>query len=673
MASTTPRAWDEHRPPDPDLIADCVHCGFCLPTCPSYAVFEDEMDSPRGRIVLMRVGNEEGSEASPEMRTHFDRCLGCMACVTACPSGVQYDKLILETRPQVERNAPRPRHERLYRQAIFALFTHPARLRALAPMLALQQRLGVREKLAPRLGRVPELRALLQLAPPVKARAAIARLPEVTRAKGAPRGRVAFMQGCVQRVFFGDVNAATVRVLSAEGWEVHAPRQPRCCGSLQLHAGEEEEAQGARQGDDRGLRGLRGDHGQRRRLRLGHEGLRAPPGRRAALGRPRGGLLGQGPRRHRAPGRARAAGSPPPAPACGSPTTTPATSRTRRSVREQPRALLRAIPGLELLEPADWELCCGSAGIYNLVEPEAAAELGARKAANLLATGAEAVAAGNPGCALQIAAHLGGRTLPIFHPDDPARPRHPGDPPMTTARAIDVDPTGDPAHRRSSRPRRSTSWRSCTAASARAGGSSSPPAASAPRSSRTAARWTSWRRRARSARATGRSRRRPRDYRDRRVEITGPDRPQAGHQRAQLRRARLHGRLRGRQLPHLGQPGRRPRQPDRRHRGHDRVHEQRRQGVHAVRPTRPRCSSARAAGTCRRSTCAWTASRAPGRCATSACTRSTPPAGCTSAAWASSSTCPSSSTTSRRGCGTTCSGSRRTSSASRAGPCGRPS
>src|SRR5688500_926676 len=164
------------------LIRDCVHCGFCLPTCPSYAVFEDEMDSPRGRIVLMRVGNEEGSEPSVELRTHFDRCLGCMACVTACPSGVQYDKLILETRPQVERNVPRPRRERLFRDAIFALFTHPGRLRALVPGLALQQRLGVRERLAPRLGRVPELRALLQLAPPVTARAAIRRLPEVTPA-----------------------------------------------------------------------------------------------------------------------------------------------------------------------------------------------------------------------------------------------------------------------------------------------------------------------------------------------------------------------------------------------------------------------------------------------------------------------------------------------------------
>ena len=164
--STT--AWDSQRPPDPDLIADCVHCGFCLPTCPSYTIFDEEMDSPRGRIVLMRVGNEQGSEASDEMRVHLDRCLGCMACVTACPSGVKYDQLIERARPQIERNAPRPRRERAYRRLIFALFTHPGRLRALAPALWAQQRLGVSDFLAPRLGRVPELRAMLQLAPPVQ-------------------------------------------------------------------------------------------------------------------------------------------------------------------------------------------------------------------------------------------------------------------------------------------------------------------------------------------------------------------------------------------------------------------------------------------------------------------------------------------------------------------------
>ena len=124
------RAWDEHHPPELDLIRDCVHCGFCLPTCPSYAVFEEEMDSPRGRIVLMRVGHEEGEQASPEMRMHFDRCLGCMACVTACPSGVQYDKLIEDTRAQVERRHSRSPLDRLKRRAPFWLLPHPARLRA---------------------------------------------------------------------------------------------------------------------------------------------------------------------------------------------------------------------------------------------------------------------------------------------------------------------------------------------------------------------------------------------------------------------------------------------------------------------------------------------------------------------------------------------------------------
>ena len=117
-------AWDEHRPPDPELIKDCVHCGFCLPTCPSYLTFEEEMDSPRGRIVLMRVGHED-AELSDEMVTHFDRCLGCMACVTACPSGIQYDKLIEQTRPQIERHADRPLAQRAWRRGIFELFTHP--------------------------------------------------------------------------------------------------------------------------------------------------------------------------------------------------------------------------------------------------------------------------------------------------------------------------------------------------------------------------------------------------------------------------------------------------------------------------------------------------------------------------------------------------------------------
>ena len=398
MATT---AWDDVRPPELELIRDCVHCGFCLPTCPSYAVYEEEMDSPRGRIVLMRIGHEEGSEVSPEMTTHLDRCLGCMACVTACPSGVQYDRLIERARPQLERHGDRTWRERAFRGAVFALFTHPGRLRALVPAMALQRRLRVPERLGRRL-------PFLRLAPDVPARAAIRRLPEVTPARGQRRGTVALMQGCIQRVLFGDVNAATVRVLAAEGWEVHAPRKPRCCGALQFHSGMEDDARelaeatvAAYDSYDRVVVNVAGcgsamkDYGHlfeddprmtafSAKVRDVHE-LLAEDEPRAT--------------RHPLPMRVAYHD------ACH--------LAHAQGVRAEPRALLRGIPGLELVEPAEWELCCGSAGIYNLTHPGPAAELGARKAANLQATGADAIAAANPGCALQIAAYL---ERPVFHP-----------------------------------------------------------------------------------------------------------------------------------------------------------------------------------------------------------------------------------------------------------------
>src|SRR5919202_1798696 len=349
----------------------------------------------------MRIGHEEGEEVSPEMTTHLDRCLGCMACVTACPSGVQYDRLIERARPQLERHGDRTWRERALRGAIFAVFTHPGRLRALAPAMAVQERLRVRERFGARL-------PFLKLAPRVRARAAIRQLPEVAPAVGENRGTVAFMQGCVQRVFFGDVNAATVRVLAAEGFEVHAPRRPRCCGALQFHSGVEkparalaEETVRAYEGYDVVVTNVAGcgsamkDYGHlfeddprmtafSEKVRDVHE------------------LLGEHePRAPRHPLPMRVAYHD----ACH--------LAHAQGVRAQPRELLRGIPELELVEPAEWELCCGSAGIYNLTHPGPAAELGARKAENLRDTGAEAIAAANPGCALQIGRHL---DLPIYHP-----------------------------------------------------------------------------------------------------------------------------------------------------------------------------------------------------------------------------------------------------------------
>ena len=412
------RAFDARRAPDEELIDDCVHCGFCLPTCPTYVLWGEEMDSPRGRILLMKVGLEQGSELSDSMATHFDRCLGCMACVTACPSGVQYDKLIEATRPQVERNYPRSLKERLFRRLVFATFTHPGRLRALVPLLSASRRLGLR-KAARRsfLRRFPRLQVLESLAPSVSSSATTARLPEVTPAKGHRRARVGLLQGCVQRVFFHHVNAATVRVLSAEGFEVAAPRSPRCCGALMLHSGYEDEALqlaratiaafedcdlvavnaagcGSAMKDYAHL--LADDPDWSDRARAFSDKVHDV----SEL------LAGEGPVAARHPLQMRVAYHD----ACH--------LAHAQGIRAEPRTLLRGIPGLEVLEPEEWEICCGSAGIYNLLQTDAAADLGRRKAANLLATGADAIVAGNPGCALQIASHLEavGKPLPIYHP-----------------------------------------------------------------------------------------------------------------------------------------------------------------------------------------------------------------------------------------------------------------
>jgi len=347
--------------------------------------------------VLMRIGHEEGSEVSPEMTTHLDRCLGCMACVTACPSGVQYDRLIERTRPQIERHGPRSRRERALRKGIFALFTHPGRLRAAVPFMALQQRLKLP---------VP----FRELAPDVPLRAAMRQLPEVTPAVGERRGRIALMQGCIQRVFFGDVNAATVRVLAAEGWEVHAPRRPRCCGALQLHTGVEDEARKLAQATieayedfDHVVVNVAGCGSAMKEYGYLFEGDERAEAFSAKVLDVHELLAEHEPRAERKPVPLKVAYHD----ACH--------LAHAQQVREQPRILLRGIPELEVVDPAEWEICCGSAGIYNLVQPEAAAKLGERKAANLAATGAEAIAAANPGCAIQIAAHME-QEVPIYHP-----------------------------------------------------------------------------------------------------------------------------------------------------------------------------------------------------------------------------------------------------------------
>jgi glycolate oxidase iron-sulfur subunit len=406
-------SFDTIRPPEKDLIEDCVHCGFCLPTCPTYHLWGEEMDSPRGRIVLMSEARE-GADISDQMVTHWDRCLGCMSCVTACPSGVQYDKLIEDTRAQVERNHTRTPADRLFRSMLFELFPHPGRLRALAPLMALSRRLGL-TKAARKGGPLPRMRALASLTPETPLRKTMQRLPERIKAQGEKRGTVGLLQGCVQRVFFHDVNVATAKVLAAEGFEVHAPRLPRCCGALQMHTGYDSRdlaratieafehcdfvvanAAGCGSSMKDYAHLLRDDPQWADRAKRFTEKVRditellAEAGTRAP--------------RHPVPGKIAYHD------ACH--------LAHAQSVRAQPRELLREIPGLELVEPEGWEICCGSAGIYNLLNPEPATELGRRKVNNLLATGADTIAAGNPGCAIQIAAvsEQMGRPLSVVHP-----------------------------------------------------------------------------------------------------------------------------------------------------------------------------------------------------------------------------------------------------------------
>jgi glycolate oxidase iron-sulfur subunit len=399
-------AFDDHHPPRAELVADCVHCGFCLTTCPTYVLWGEEMDSPRGRIYLMNQGLS-GEPLTDSMVQHFDACLGCMACVTACPSGVQYDKLIESTRAQVERRHPRTARQRALRAGIFALFPYPKRLRLLrGPLRAYQAsglraligRSGLLERLAPTLATLDSLAPRLTRVP---------RPPRRVPARGERRAVVGMLTGCVQSAFFPDVNAATIRILAAEGCDVLIPPSQGCCGALSVHNGREAEAQNfarrlietfERTGMDYFVVNAAGCGSS---LKEYGELLRDDPafaGRAATFAAKVRDLsevlveLGPVAERHPLPVTVAYHD------ACH--------LAHAQGVRAQPRALLRGIPELEIREITDPEICCGSAGIWNVLNPEPAAELGERKARTVLATGAELLVTANPGCLMQVSAAL---------------------------------------------------------------------------------------------------------------------------------------------------------------------------------------------------------------------------------------------------------------------------
>jgi glycolate oxidase iron-sulfur subunit len=421
-SSYGPGAFDAHRPPDEALLGDCVHCGFCLPTCPTYLLWGEEMDSPRGRLYLMKEGLE-GAAMSEAMVEHWDNCLGCMACVTACPSGVRYDTLIEQTRAQVERHHRRPRSEQALRGLIFALFPHPARLRLLRGPLRLLQRSGLDrplrrgseegallERMAPRLA------AMQRLAPPLQK---AERLPERLPAVGSRRATVGLITGCVQEAFFPEVNAATARVLAAEGCDVVIPQRQSCCGALSVHNGREAEAERfARHTIDAFERagveivvinaaGCGSTLKDYARLLADDPAYAARARRFSERVRDIAEVLVElGPVAERHPLPLTVAYHD----ACH--------LAHAQGIREQPRRLLAGIPALEVREIAEPEICCGSAGIYNILRPEASRELGDRKAANIAGTGADVLVTANPGCLLQVTSAFsrqGGPAMGMAH------------------------------------------------------------------------------------------------------------------------------------------------------------------------------------------------------------------------------------------------------------------
>jgi glycolate oxidase iron-sulfur subunit len=387
-------------------VEACVHCGFCLPACPTYQLLGEEMDSPRGRIFLMKEVLEGGLPMADAL-PYIDKCLGCLGCVTACPSGVQYGELVTPFKAMAEASRSRAPFEQLSRTLALETLPYPGRFRVAAQAGQLAQ---------PFKSLVPAaMRPMLELLP--SQLPAAAPLPEVFLAVGERRARVAMLAGCAQQVLAPEINWATLRVLARNGIEVVIPKNQSCCGAIVMHAGAQDQARAL----------------ARHNLNVFPSDVDAVITNAAGCGSGMHeyGLL-----------------------FAGQPELTAAQALAKRTmdvtvfleriglsvlpalpepailayhdachlahaqgVRSAPRALLASVGNLKLLELADGELCCGSAGTYNITQPEIAARLGERKARAVLETGAEAVASGNIGCLTQLHNHLGrlGHTLPVMH------------------------------------------------------------------------------------------------------------------------------------------------------------------------------------------------------------------------------------------------------------------
>jgi glycolate oxidase iron-sulfur subunit len=392
-------------------IRSCVHCGICLPACPTYRALGEEMDSPRGRVYLMRAVAEGRLEPTETYTHHLDLCLGCRACETACPAGVPFGSILETARADIDRRG-RPWRRRLLEAFLFGIFPYPERFAVVLGLLRRYRRWGLqalvrRSGLLRAFPRLAAMDALLSDVP----RTDEAPL-EFLAARGRPVGRVALLTGCVQRHLFADVNRDTMRLLSLAGWDVVAPRGQGCCGALELHAGRLDAFRARARALAAALPSdvdwiVTNAAGCGSALRdYGHwAGDDEAASRLAARTRDVTELLAEAD-----------------LPLGSLPLTVtyhdPCHLAHGQRVRSAPRTLLNRIPGLTVVPLADSELCCGSAGVYNVLEPEMADRLLAHKITRIAETGAGTVVTGNPGCVMQIArgARERGLAVEVVHP-----------------------------------------------------------------------------------------------------------------------------------------------------------------------------------------------------------------------------------------------------------------
>lgn len=393
---------------------DCVHCGLCLTACPTYTANGLEADSPRGRIYLMK-GLQDG-RLKPTARTvrHLDLCLGCRACETACPSGVHYGALIESARPAVESRYRRPWLDRLRRAAVAGFLARPKGQHLFAMGAALLPRMPLAGMA--RSARLPDALRYWAAMAAVLPRTASIPMPTVLEPEGRLRGTVALLKGCIAHTFFGSTNLLAARLLSRAGLRVYTPAQPVCCGALLLHLGRRREAVDLARRTLQVLRSLAVDAvvttaaGCGAMLQAYGELLHDDAGAEIAT-------------RARDVTSVLAEADFPTSPRRIDRTVTyhdPCHLAHAQGVREAPRALLRAIPGLDLIDLPEADTCCGSAGTYNVTEPRMSRRLMVRKTAHILRTGASVVATPNPGCLLQIRAGLLMQSAPVkaVHPLD---------------------------------------------------------------------------------------------------------------------------------------------------------------------------------------------------------------------------------------------------------------